>query len=622
VRPEAETLLSLGNVYQTTGRHAKALRAYEASLQAARALGARSLEAGALLNLGCLRLVTGKPTEARRAFAEARKAAEEAGAVQLTAYGHWGLGLVHQADHRWGQAAAAYRQAIRDIEQLRAQTGEPSLQTSLFARYTSPYHALSRCLLEFGRSADAFAVSEQAKARTLADLLRAGRGHELRYMTAVECRREQELNEAVTALAAQLQAAHSRVGADAEELDPLTQRLREARAAYEAFRRQLYLAHPELETEHAAFAPATLTEINRALFAAEPDLAVLAYSVGQDEVVLFVLTRGPGPRAAAVLTVHRVAVDFQELRDEIRDFRLSYERPGARLDADSARLYGWLLAPAADQLSGKAHVVIIPDGVLHTLPFAALRDTDGAYLIDKHAVSYAPSVTALLHMMALADHRRRVAGPAPDPTLLAVGRPAFGPGLKDLPATETEACRIAGLFGKQSRLLVGPAARKAAVVAGMGRARYVHFATHGLINEAAPLYSALALSQEGERDDGLLSARDLLDMDLRADMVVLSACRTAQGQQVHGEGVLGLTWALLVAGSPCNVVTQWSVADESTSALMVDYYRLLAAGAGRRPAGRAEALREAQRRLLKDGRHKHPYYWAPFVLVGDWRHAR
>jgi CHAT domain-containing protein len=186
-------------------------------------------------------------------------------------------------------------------------------------------------------------------------------------------------------------------------------------------------------------------------------------------------------------------------------------------------------------------------------------------------------------------------------------------------------------------LLLGDRADRANVLAALAAARIVHLATHGLVNETNPLYSAVALSPRAGADDGRLYARDLLDLDLHANLVVLSACETALGQQVKGEGVLGLAWSLFVAGAPASVVTQWSVADESTNVLMVEFHRRVAAG-----ADKAEALRQAQLALLngydaRSGRLRgvggtadetpskpdrgrlHPFYWAPFVLIGNWQ---
>jgi CHAT domain-containing protein len=274
-------------------------------------------------------------------------------------------------------------------------------------------------------------------------------------------------------------------------------------------------------------------------------------------------------------------------------------------------------------LAGKTHLVLVPDGPLHTLPFQALQDATGKHLVERVSLSYAPSVSALLAMTELGDRRRtNTAGDVP---LLAFGRPTPDAGLADLPATEKEVRSIGRLFGAGAQVLTGADASEERFKAGASRARTLHLATHGLLNEKAPLYSALALAH-GPGEDGRLEARELIDLDLRADLVVLSACETALGKTVNGEGVLGLPWSLFVAGTPSTVVSHWQVEDETTGTLMSTFYRKMLPTppkGGKVPATaalpRAQALRAAQLTLLRDGKHAHPYYWAPIVLIGDWR---
>lgn len=195
-----------------------------------------------------------------------------------------------------------------------------------------------------------------------------------------------------------------------------------------------------------------------------------------------------------------------------------------------------------------------------------------------------------------------------------MGRPTLPKEAGDLPAAEAEVRAVGALFPGSAQLYTGAEATEARAKATMEQVRYIHFATHGLASETAPMYSAIALARSGA-EDGMLYARELLDMKLSADLVVLSACETGLGQEVRGEGILGLTWALFVAGAPSSVVSQWSVADASTSRLMVTFYEGLRSAR----VSKAEALRQAQLRLMRNGRHGHPLYWAPFVLVGEWR---
>jgi len=204
-------------------------------------------------------------------------------------------------------------------------------------------------------------------------------------------------------------------------------------------------------------------------------------------------------------------------------------------------------------------------------------------------------------MVAAADARRAGPGPAGAAAILSVGGPALDGRLPALPAAALEAERVAALYGAPA--LSGAAATKRAVLDHMNAARHLHFATHGLLNRDAPLYSALAFARSagvaaapaarrpplpaaaGEpADDGMLYAREILDMKPSADLAVLGACDTARGQRLDGEGVLGLSWTFAAAGVPCTVVTQWSVADDSTARLMTG--RGSAAWLARRRYGR------------------------------------
>jgi CHAT domain-containing protein len=163
------------------------------------------------------------------------------------------------------------------------------------------------------------------------------------------------------------------------------------------------------------------------------------------------------------------------------------------------------------------------------------------------------------------------------------------------------------------------ASRATAMSPRLSQFRWVHLATHGLINSVHPEMSGLVLSlvgPDGRPRPGFLSALDVLDLDLRADLVVLSACRTALGKEVRGEGLLGLTRAFMQAGAPRVVASYWRVDDAATAALMARFYRGLLGPAPLRPAA---ALRRAQLEMREQARWRHPYYWAAFALHGEWR---
>jgi CHAT domain-containing protein len=309
------------------------------------------------------------------------------------------------------------------------------------------------------------------------------------------------------------------------------------------------------------------------------------------------------------------------LTSRARQFR---DRLASRnlLFADDARaLYDLLLAPARAALAGKTHLVVAPDGPLWETPFQALRDPEGRYLIESAAVSYTPSLTILREGV-----RRSHASSGP-PRLLAMGKADFGsadarptavpvPALPPLPEAERQVRRIQDLYGPaRSVAYLGRAATESRFKAEAPRHDIVHLASHGLLDETSPLYSSVILSTDsgGSSEDGLLEAWEILDLKLNAELVVLSACETARGRIASGEGIVGTMWALFVAGAQATVVSQWKAEASSTTELMTALHRGLAHADGRK----AEHLRQAALEVMRTPRYAHPFYWAPFVLVGN-----
>ncbi len=185
---------------------------------------------------------------------------------------------------------------------------------------------------------------------------------------------------------------------------------------------------------------------------------------------------------------------------------------------------------------------------------------------------------------------------------------------------------IAGLARKH-RLrvdppLIGSKATKSAIKSEWGRYSTIHLAAHAFYDNLNPLYSGIVLAQDSpdSPQNGILEAREILDQDLSANLVILSACDTARGAIYGGEGPVGLSWALFVAGTPASVVTQWRVADQSSATFMQSFYRRWGFGMpGAGNKSKSIALQLAQENLLKSTGYSHPHYWAPFVMIGDSR---
>jgi CHAT domain-containing protein len=256
------------------------------------------------------------------------------------------------------------------------------------------------------------------------------------------------------------------------------------------------------------------------------------------------------------------------------------------------------------------------------LPFQALMDGEDKFLVQRFSLSYAPSIRTLVAATNLSERRKRKRA-SWKTSMLAIGRSTFtdveGYRGRNLPWAATQAQDIARLYN--SLALPDELATEGAVKLRAKNARYLHFATHAELNVDAPLYSAIVLGRSG-REDGLLYARELMEMDLKAELVTLAACETGAGKDVSGEGLMGPAWAVLAAGTQSAVVTQWKVQDRSMTELMLEFYRRLRAPSpdGSRPS-KAESLRQAQLKLLQgdDRAYRHPYHWAASILIGDWR---
>jgi CHAT domain-containing protein/lipopolysaccharide biosynthesis regulator YciM len=261
-----------------------------------------------------------------------------------------------------------------------------------------------------------------------------------------------------------------------------------------------------------------------------------------------------------------------------------------------------------------AHVIFIPQGSLFQVPFPALQDANGTYLIQKHTILTAPSIQVL--DLTRQQRQKLAQKPANSRNALVLGNPtmpsvSLSPGdpkqrLSPLPGAEAEARAIAPLLKTQA--ITGAQGTKAQIVQKMPQASIIHLATHGLLDDVRGLGSAIALAPSGS-DDGLLTAEEIFDMKLQANLVVLSACNTGFGR-ITGDGVIGLSRALISAGVPSVIVSLWAVPDAPTSELMQSFYQNL-----QKNPNKAQALRQAMLTTMKT--HPQPRNWAAFTLIGE-----
>ncbi|HEU4795025.1 MAG TPA: CHAT domain-containing protein, partial [Pyrinomonadaceae bacterium] len=434
-------------------------------------------------------------------------------------------------------------------------------------------------------------------------------------------------------------------------------KLDKTRLEYEAFQASLYVAHPDLKVQRGQTDVLTFPEISALL--RDKQTAVLEYVVTEDRTYLFVLkkatpldTTGKKRPDVTVVTVHTINIKSAELAVLAESFRQKLAERDLLIKQPARQLYDLLIKPAEEQLQAVKKICIVPDGALWNVPFQALHPGEQGYLLEQYALSYAPSLSVLREMgrkanaLRAARHRSnslftrvRADAPGARPELLALGNPALNgetiakfrfshrdETLGPLPDAEKEVNSLRRLYGaNNSRVLIGEQARESVVKADASKYDILHFATHATLDNRNPLYSRIVLSraEDETHEDGLLEAWEIMKLDLNAALTVLSACETARGRVAAGEGMIGISWALFVAGSPAAVVSQWKVDSARTSELMIEFHQNLLRQQRREPQrgaspplSKSEALRQSALKLMR-GPYNHPTYWAGFILIGD-----
>lgn len=531
------------------------------------------------------------------------------------------LSLVEQAEDRNGETSRWIRaralrcrgradEALQLYEELAAEAeAQPSVVTDpdrlLFAvSDMSGHSALMNMLVEQGRIEEALRVNERMKAVILREIVARGRPGNRDLEKPAERKAEQALDARIASLNRALVAA-----GDEKEIASLREQLLQAREDLIDFRQRKLAGQP---IERVPLAPEIDLE---GLPSRLDDVTIVSYAPTDEGTTIFVV--GPKTNGRRKLTAHVAPVDSDALHRLAQRFASLINERNLRADAFGVQLYELLLRPLERDL-GSGPLCILPVGGLWNVPFHALKPKNGTRLIDRLPVFYAPSIAVL----ALAESKREQRRSRGKTQLLAFANPqvgaetaslyrAFDPSapLGALPEAETEVRAIGRIYGREhSAIRIGAEAREAVLKRDAPHYDVLHVATHGLVDPNAPMFSALVLSPDKAGDDGVLEAREIAALDLDIDLAVFSACDTGKSSS---SGVLGFSWALFAAGCPTTVVSQWNAQSASTAKLMIEFHRQLVAG-----ASKPEALRRAQLAVRRDPRYAHPFYWAPFMVVG------
>ncbi|MES2393330.1 MAG: CHAT domain-containing tetratricopeptide repeat protein [Acidobacteriota bacterium] len=596
----AQVEASQGEVEMYEGHMEVASKDFEAALEQARKGGSKYHENEILEMIAELESRNQHYGEAIRDYDRVLNDAQQGGLEQVAADALGGKGLAEIGLGNKDDARKALEQSVTITEGLRELTAGGVEARSLYlSKQSDTYQTLIALDVSDNHLAEALLVSEREKGRALLDLLTHGKSTLSHELTSAEKAEEIHVRGRVTVLESRRQSLAMADKPDAARLAALNAQLETARADLTSFKERMYAVHPNLNRHRGDAHLITLSQ-TAALFP-NTSTAMLEYEVTPDATYLFVITPSPkGP----VLKVHTIPVTEAALKTRVAAFVKAVATRDAGFSTSAAELYRLLLAPARSELEHKRLLIVVPSGDLWHLPFQALRDPHGKYVLDSAAVAYAPSLS-VLHAYAL---KRRQTGA--HSSLVAFGDPG-----QNLPEAVREVKTVAALYNPaHERTFLGKDATRENFATWAGRYDIVHVATHGVFDDRDPMYSQVLLASGSDASKGKttpIDAADIADMNLSAALVVLSACETAEGKVQDGEGLIGLSWSFLAAGSQAAIASQWRVESSSTTELMIDFHRNL-----QQQMGKAEALRRAELSVAHNPRYKHPFYWAGFVMLG------
>ena len=650
---ESRVLLNLGVVQQRQGNYEQALALFRQSLNAATTTKVVDVEIAALEGIGVVLTAQSRFDDALKAlnkgltiarekedkmrqtellwrtaqtyqqmkeYARAEQLAQDAVVVaramrlpKLTFLATATLGDAYAANNKAELAIETLKDSIDQLETLRDRVAgrEEGLQL-FFENKVGPYHSLVMLLTTQGKNLEALLYAERAKGRVLLDAISGGKSDLANVLTESEKLEEQHLIKKVSEIN---QRIKTQPDGDTRAQNELYSQLDAARLEVASFKDRTYVEHPELRRRSGVAQALTLASVKTLTHTS--DLAYLEYVVTGKKLGVFIVKRNRVTNQPDIRYLN-LPVNADELGPKVNQFHsmLAERHPNHR--KLSRELYQLLIEPVAKALQNITTVCIVPDGVLWTLPFQALTTKHGHYLVEQYALYYAPSLSVLHEMN---DRSRQT---ITNGSLIAFGNPVIGRDEKlnqdlcPLPEAETEVAEVAtAVRSKVKKVFVGREADEKSFKALAPAYATIHLATHGVLDNRDPLYSHLLLTKtEGDvENDGSLEAREIMNMQLNADLAVLSACETGNGRISPGEGVIGMSWAFFVAGTRSMVVSQWRVNSASTSQLMKNFYQALASQPN--DGNKSGALRKASVRLLKDPRYCHPFYWGGFVLVGS-----
>jgi CHAT domain-containing protein/Tfp pilus assembly protein PilF len=497
------------------------------------------------------------------------------------------------------QALDDYQKAVDVVEKMRAELKVEAFKQGFLDDKMDLYVDVIQHLLDIGEREEAFFFAERAKSRNFIDML-GNRQLDLSSVQEERLEEEREARLSVQEAQEMVSVFALRKGpllkADLEEKAYWQETLSRRRDQLEELRIQIQADNPEL----ASLISVDPDRAEKIQIRLPVDALVVEYFVSRDAIMIWTVNRRQ-------VRVHKQDVSSSELETLVRSFRKTLQAH-LSVEEESRRLYDILIAPIEGEMDGATHLILVPHGVLHYVPFAALQGGDGSFLLEKASLSLAPSATVLGYCIDKRDRRPERDGPV---RVMALSNPDLGHPRYDLPFAEKEVLSLQRTYSQVSAYY-GNEATEYVARQHMGSHDIIHMASHAEYEPEAPLFSALMLAPS-KSQDGRLEAHEIFGLQLQCDLVTLSACETGLGEVTKGDEIIGLSRSFIFAGAPSVITSLWKVDDLATAVMIKRFYRYLS-----RNRSMGEALQQAQL-FVKNSINAHPAAWAAFTITGDFR---
>jgi len=656
-RTEARILTRIGTLNQILGRQRKALDHYKEAYEKRTKLGDRR---GVNENLLQIALVTSILGDFEAAVAELKRAFEIAQCSEdrsMLWKAYFIMGRTLEGRKSPGEALESYRKALTILEAMEADiTAESDENDFIFGGKKALFETTLRVLMKLAKKDpdgaydhQALRIVEKLKAAAFENTLSRINVDSFSDLPQDLLLKEKSLKLGLRRLNSHLADELSKINTDQAQIKKLLEERKAKEKAFVDLKDRLVKEYPSYADLRYP-RPVSVHQLQQNIV--DQDEAILEFMVTRSRTYLFAIDKH---------RFHTFSVEYAS-KDLERDID-TLTKPLCRADTQANwdpsvayRLYERIIKPVEYFLAGKKTVLIIPHGPLSSLPFELLVDSQAhatkrfwsaserpSYLVEKYAFCYAPSASSLSflrtrkrekkpgwNLVAFGDavysdpEKKREFNPGADKLMAMLGagpRGARGNELKPLPGARKEISEIVRIVGGSTQTYLGPQATETLFrKADLSRYNYVHLATHGVLLSRAGRFQnqpAILFSLYGDHEnDGFLQLGEVFGLKLNSDLVVVSSCLSSDKMQPGESGaMMGLARAFLFAGTDSVILSMWEVNDESTAKLFIEMYRNLKEGA------KSDALRQAKLTLLSNPGTSHPYYWAPFILMGNWKAA-